>query len=338
MHADSKNTGFQLPDSMIVFATLRINHFSFGKFSATESSGQIIYQPKVLKINDLTMKSQKGQIFSDIEIQQKRDRLVTLCVANFQKVDIGDVFYAFNNFGQQVILDKNLDGSLSGTASLKASWDFHLSLFQNELELKSAITIENGELIEYQPLLGLSKFIEVEELSRIKFDKLQTNVIIQDRVIYIPETRIISSAVSLIGSGEHDFENHYRYKMQVQLSDILWNKAKKKKPENTEFGDVVDDGLGKTTIPLVIEGKDTDFEVYYDKEQGNETFRAKVQAEKEEFKRLIHKDEIGTKEQEQNIRLEWEEENDGRNSGRKESRSDSVESNDQDFVIEWDDN
>jgi hypothetical protein len=327
----------QLPDSMIVVAQIQVSAFHFGKFSAGNCEGSLRYQPKTLTINDFSMESQQGKIFSEIVVSQKDNRLVTKCKANFQKVDLGDMFYAFSNFGQQVISAENLDGALSGTAFVQAEWDFHLKPILENLKLQSDIVIENGELIDYQPLLGLSNFIKVEELRHIKFDKLETSIQIDNELILLPETNINSSAISLIGSGQHDFENRYTYNMQVQLSDILWNKAKRKKPENTEFGYVIDDGLGKTTIPLVIKGKDKEFEVFYDKKKSGATFRTKVKEEKEEFKRLLKSDEDYVNE-EQDIRLEWD--NDSINSTQskiEDHHQNQKEDEDQEFIIKWDD-
>jgi hypothetical protein len=127
--------------------------------------------------------------------------------------------------------------------------------------------------------------------------------------------------------------------MQVQLSDILWNKAKRKKAENTEFGYVVDDGLGKTTIPLVIKGEEKEFEVYYDKKKSGSTFRAKVMEEKEEFKRLLKSDKREENAgEEQNIRLEWDD--DSLNliqSEMEDNNQDQQEDEKQEFIIEWED-
>lgn len=329
----------QLPDSMIVNAKIRINEFFFGKFSASLAEGNIHYQPKTLTINDFSMESQKGKIFSEMVISQYENRLTTKTTANFRQVDLGDVFYAFNNFGQKVISAENLDGSLTGTATVHADWDLYLKPILENLKLQSSFLIKDGELIEYQPLLGLSKFIEVEELKHIKFDQLETSIQIENEVVYLPETNINSSAISIIGSGQHDFENRYKYYMQVQLSDILWKKARSKKPENTEFGYVVDDGLGKTTIPLIIEGKDTEFEVFYDKKKGGSTFRAKVKEEKEEFKRLLRSDSKNeSPDEKQEIRLVWEEDTSKSIQNQTEvNHQHQSEDPDQEFIIEWED-
>lgn len=329
----------QLPDSMVVFAEIKVGEFHFGKFSAANAKGTIHYQPKVLTINNFSLKSQKGEIFSEIQITQQKNRLKTKSSTNFQKVDLGDMFTAFNNFGQDVIHADNLDGLLTGTAEVEADWDFQLKSIQENLKVQSDFIIQNGELIDYQPLLGLSRFIEVEELNHIKFDKLETNIQIEDRVALISETNINSSAISLIFSGWHDFDNRYKYHIQVQLSDILWKKAKRRKPENTEFGYVVDDGLGKTTIPMVIVGKDKDFEVTYDKKKSSSDFRAKVKEEKDELKRLFESEDNEEKvKEEQNIRIQWEDDEvESEQSSPDDDGENNKEDEDQEFLIEWED-
>jgi hypothetical protein len=327
------------PDSIIVFANFNAQKFMFGKFEASNVSGDIQYQTKTLRISNFSMNSQEGTINSNINISQKEGLFITHCEANLQRIDISNMFYSFNNFGQTVISSENLGGMISGTVQVTAAWDQLLNPILDSIYLQSEIEINQGEIINYLPLMGLSRFIEVEELKHIRFDRLQTSINISQKTVFISQTDIRSSAISLTGSGEHYFDNSYIYHLQVQLSDILWKKAKKKKPENTEFGYIADNGLGRTTLPLSIKGKDTDFYVSYDKKTARNSFREKVIKEKNELHSLFAPsvESVNTPEDNQDnnvMQIEWNEDTANKKGPKQKNKTEEKK---QEYSIEWKD-
>jgi hypothetical protein len=329
---NGKELKIEFPDSIRVNADIFINSFTFGKFSASDVSGGFLYNPKTIIVRNFSMNTQEGKIQSDIRIQYLDDAIQAESEAYLQHVDLSKLFYAFNEFGQTVITHEYIDGFLSGRVNAKTSWDFSLNPIYKKLELSSQVTIDNGELVNYTPLLGLSDYIEVEELKDIKFDRLQTTVNVVNEKVIIGQMYINSSAISITGSGEHNFDNSYIYRFQVGLSDVLWKKAKKKKPENTEFGYVVDDGLGRHIIPLAITGKDTTFEVIYDKRTAGSMLQDKIIKERQTWKELLSPTNQIPEEKNQDASIDWED-------NQKQSKTDSTKTTkkEQDFSIEWED-
>ena len=321
----------QFPDSVIVYSDFNIGSFAFGKFQAGNVSGRLAYRPKKIMIEDFAMQSQGGTIQSDISLVQTGETITANAEARFQHVDISDLFYAFNEFGQSVLTHEYINGALTGFADVSALWDNHLNPLYDKLSVRSKFIIEKGELINYQPLLGLSDYIEVEELKHIKFDDLHGSVNVTDKKVVIDQTQVNSSAIWLLVSGEHDFENRYAYRIQVHLADVLWKKAKKRRQNDTEFGYIRDDEHQRTILPLVITGQDTVFKVSYDKETGGLIFRNKVRQEHQVWKELVSPDSIVHPENE-NFRVEWNEENE--DPANTPSNDDSI---DEEFRIEWDD-
>ena len=318
------------PDSLILQANVRMDNFYFGKFTATQVKAFLIYTPGRLKVDSFSMRSQGGEIHSNLVIKEDGTYIITQGEADFRRVDISDLFYAFNEFNQGVITHEYIDGILTGSAVVSAAWDHTLHPLYDKLRINSDITIEKGELINYQPLMGLSDFIEVEELKHIRFDRLDLDVTVMDEKVKIAQTDIRSSAIWLTGSGEHDFRNNYTYRFQAQLADVLWKKAKQRKPQNTEFGYVVDDGLGRTILPLKITGTDTVFTVSYDRATAGSVLKQKVQEEKHEWRDLLRS---GSNKEEQEIRLEWEEDADSAI----EDVTTGEEQEKDDFMIHWED-
>src|SRR5207253_6309188 len=111
------------------------------------------------------------------------------------------------NFGQTTLQDKHIKGTLTATLDFSGSWSNQLVADQKSLRASSTLIIDRGELIGFQPLLSLSRFVEVEELQHIKFSSLQSSVQIENKVISIPRTTIRNSVLNLDVWGTHDFDS-----------------------------------------------------------------------------------------------------------------------------------
>jgi hypothetical protein len=333
--SDTKNGPFKIefPDSLRIHADITLKSFAFGKFTAKDVSGIFSYNPKTMFVRNFSMKTMGGSISSDMRIDQSQDLIISENDAILQHVDMSELLYAFNEFGQTVITHEYIDGFLSGTIHVRATWDLFLNPVYKYLSLTSQATIDNGELIDYKPMLGLSDFIEVEELKHIQFDRLQTSVVVNNEKVIIGQMKINSSAISITGSGEHNFDNSYIYRFQVGLSDILYKKAKKRKSQNSEFGIIADDGLGRHIIPLEITGKDTVFEVKYDRKTAGTLFQEKVTQEKQTWKELTGPSEAAFRDSTPATNLEWDDEP----TDPKKQDANNTESKQEHFDVEWKD-
>jgi hypothetical protein len=342
---NEKNTDsvlFIFPDNFYLISKLWVDNFNYKKFSAENMLGEINYKPGSLLFNT-EFSSMGGNVKGDGFIERQKDLNYSVKInSTMEQIDIRSLFYYFNNFGQSYIQDKHLKGQVSGTVNYFSLFDPYLRVKDETILAESDIKITNGELIEFEPMLGLSNFIEVEELKHIKFSTLENQVFIRSSEVLIPQMDIFSSALNVSGSGVHGFDNQFDYKVSVELSDLLLNKSRKKELEFEEHI-IKDDGLDRTKIFLTIEGNPDDYRINYDKKGAVGALKEKLADEKVELKSLF-KDEFGlfsqdtipvneTKEKKREFFINWEESDidmtDTINSGKKEKS--------EKFSIEWDD-
>ncbi len=129
--------------------------------------------------------------------------------------------------------------------------------------------------------------------------------------------QITSSVGGFSVYGTHNFNEDYSYHVRILLSEILSKKARTRNKNNTEFGQVADDGLGKTTIPLKLESKNGKFNVDYDFGQSKEIIQESISQEKQNLKGILneeygwYKEDTITKKQESKPKfsISWEEGN-----------------------------
>jgi hypothetical protein len=267
---ESSNTGFKslsvFPGRIYARAKVHSGKFIAGKFEATDVSVSLSAVRDSLFLDHFRLSFPDGSISGTAIIRSDGSNYSVTCNAVPEKINIRQLFSVFNNFGQHFILDKNLKGDLAGSVNFYAQWDSALKIIPASVKASGEIQISNGELVQFEPMLKLSKYIDVDELRHIRFSTLNNSIYISDRMVNIPEMNINSSAFNISVAGQHSFDNAFDYRLRVLLSEVLFNKARKKKKEINEFF-IEETPADQTTIPLIIAGIPSDFDVKFDRKK-----------------------------------------------------------------------
>jgi hypothetical protein len=264
--AASKDTDF-FPDRIRLQAKFSSDKFIAGKFHATDLKLSMLLFDDSAFINRFVFKFPDGGISGNALVVEDTSHIISVsCNTKSESVNIQQLFTSFNNFAQHFIVDRNVNGELNGDIGFYAQWDADMKFMKESLEARANITISDGELVQFEPMLRLSKYINVDELSHIRFSTLKNEIFINNQQVTIPEMAIHSSAFNISVSGQHSFDNHFVYKLRVLLSEVLFNKARKKKREISEFM-VEEQRADQTTIPLIISGTPDNYEVKFDRKR-----------------------------------------------------------------------
>ena len=330
------------PEKIKYSGNCRFKKFSSEKFLAYDVEANLSYKPQMLVVHSIEMNTMKGHMVGGGAMAlNKSGQLNLITNLELDDIDITDLFDTFNDFGQKEITSKNLIGKLTGSISFAGDWTANQEIIKSSIQSGCKILIKNGELVNFQPMLNLSKYCEVSELMNIRFSNLENEIIIKDEKVIIPQMDIHSNAFNISGSGVHQFDNHYEYKIRVLLSEVLFKKAKKAKKENQEFAVMEEDDMNRASLYFTITGDGDDYKVSYDKKSAIENIKQNLKEERKEFKTLL-REEFGwfkkdttlkskdkDKDQKPVFVIEWE-------------NKDTTETEDQlyenkPFQIEWED-
>lgn len=315
------------PKRMYMNARLHTAGFEAARFHATDLSLRVSLAGDSMYIPDFSLKFQNGSISGNALISQNKKHVVSItCNSVSQQINIQELFTAFNNFAQNFIVDKNIKGKLNGKIGFYAQWDSTLRFMPKTLEANGKFEITDGELVQFEPMMKLSKYINVDELRLIHFKTLRNDIHIHDRMVTIPEMDIHSSAFNISAAGQQTFDNLFEYRINVLLSEVLFNKARKKKKEMDDFM-VEDDPRSQTTIPLIIAGTPNDFYVKFDRK------RAFSLTKRNMVKTPVEKTDLPPA---GNFKIEWEESRKEPSTPATVKKSDELKNNQDDFKIEWD--
>lgn len=291
----------------------------FRKFSAKKIQGVVKLKDAYFTASNLTFTGMSGFAKADLTLMKNpENNFDILCNTVISDIDVQQLFYECENFGQKFITDDNLRGRATANINLSGVLSSSLKMDLSKLIVKSNLAISKGELVDFKPLQELSRFIKVEDLNHVKFASMSNNIEIKDKKVIIPLMKIQSSAIDLDVSGTHDFNNDMEYHFRVFLSDILFGKARKAKKENEEFGYLEDDGRGKTSLYLTMKGSGGDYKFSYDSKSVRDKIKSDMKKENQNMKALLNeefgwfkKDSASFKkvepEQKTELKIEWDE-------------------------------
>jgi|GEM_PF-3432313 len=308
-----------LPDNLYIKLKFWFNRFGFFSFKGTNITGDLFYKPEILVVNQFTGSTMSGSMNAKGSLEaNSENNYIIRGNSKIDDVEIKDLFTSFDNFGQDFIQARHIKGDLSGSIYFYGEFDKNFKILLPTILTDGDLVIKNGELIGFEPLEKLSKFIDIQELSHIRFSDLQNEVFISKEQVIIPQMNINSSALNLTASGIHGFDNYYNYKIKLSLSEFLSKKLRPDRQPGLTQGVVEDKRPGRTNIYLSIDGTPSDMKISYDKEAALSGFKDKMNAEKNLMKSIIseefgktNKDTVATagggNKNEQQFFIDWQE-------------------------------
>ena len=307
------SSGFIFPEDIDLNFNLSIDKLKLYKFNARQLSGIITLKDKILRSSNLSCDAMNGKISIAGEINNRsKDRVLISCDASLKQLDINELFYQCENFGQGQLTDKHLRGKLDTKIQFGSVWSCNFDCDLKKIVAQAEVTISNGEIIDYAPMMELSKFAEVTELKHLKFDKLTNTIQIIDGKIIIPQMEVKNNALNMAISGTNTFpDNYLDYRIRVKLSDVL--RKKRNKPINKEFEEEEPQG-GGIYIYLTMKGYLGNLAISYDKLGVKKKIKESIQLEQQNIKDILKKEfqtdedkKLKEEEKKQEQEVNWEE-------------------------------
>lgn len=280
---------FNVPANLNLFLDANVKHFSFGKFDASNISGNFELKNQKALLSDMNFETMDGKASIDALVDASGKELDVALQANLKAINVRKMFTQLNNFGQATLEDKNINGLLTAAIGFSGRWDKKLNPNLNSITSTAEFTIEKGELNEFKPLESLSKFVELQELRKIKFSTLTSTIEIRNSNILIPQTTIKNSVLNIDFSGSHTFNNDINYHIRLLISDLL---AKKRKSQDDEFGPVENDPENRRSAFILMTGNIDNPIIKYDKKGLKQKIKDDIKQEKQNLKQIL-KEEFG---------------------------------------------
>ncbi len=306
--------------------------FVYDNINVTDLSGRFQMRNRRLSFFNIKANTLGGSLGGMLWIDGSKRGVYNLFLEGETKgLDIMKSFKIFNNFGQETITSKNISGDLDSKYELKCSFDSSWKIYNSSIELNTNMVVKNGILKDVESLNAIKSYTKIDDFSELKFSELKNNISVANSQILIPEMRINSNKMNIDVSGIHKFDNSYEYHFTILLSEVL---GKKYESTSSEFGEVENDGYGRTKLFLTLIGKDDKFEVEYDKSGLRKKMKNDLQDEKQSLKKALNSEFGWFKTEEDKVKKDSVKTPKQKKNNEKEKIKKQEEG---EFIIEWDD-
>ena len=285
--SSSENSSVAISAKLDFNVVVNIKRLSFGKFTANDIKGSIFLKNQKLALKEFTLNATDGTIKLNVFADASTENIKVSGDCELIKLNIQKLFSELNNFGQTTLQEKHLKGFVTANVAFTATWDKKLQVDENSINASTTLSIERGELNNFEPLNSLAKYIDVNELKHIKFSNLQSAIDIKDRVITIPKTSIKSTAINLELWGKHTFDNQIDYHIQLLISELLAKRPRANKELDEELSLVENDKENRRSVFIVMTGPIDNPTIKYDKKGAKEKIKQDIQQEKQNLKQLL---------------------------------------------------
>ncbi len=166
----------------------------------------------------------------------------------------------FDNFGQDYLVSQNVHGYFQGKVTGKIHLHADLVPKLDDSNLKISMTITNGKLENYAPLIDLGTYFEDKNVAMVKFDTLTNELLLSNGKLSIPQMIICSSlgflkiegSQGILGKMDMDYTIGVPWAM---IKDVARNKIFKKNSEqNQEPDEIVKEKDGAKYVYFRVSG------------------------------------------------------------------------------------
>ncbi len=329
--ASSNNSDSRFSDKLDIVIDIKTDEFIYDNITAKNVSGRFQMRNRRLSFFSIKANTLGGSINGMMWIDGSKSGHYDLFSKGItSNIDINNTFSTFKNFGQETITSSNISGKLDSKYELKLSLDDKWNIISNSIFLNSDMLIKNGVLKNVSALNALKSYTKIDDFSELKFSELSNNITVSKSQLIIPQMEVNSNKMNIKLSGTHNFDNSYEYHFTILLSDVMGKKYNQ--TLKNEFGEIENDGLGRTKLFLTLKGKSTDFDVSYDKSELRKKIKEDLQEEKSSLKDALNKEFGWFKDEAKKSKK------DSLKIPKKTQEKENIKKQEEgEFIIEWDD-
>ncbi|MDX2188702.1 MAG: AsmA-like C-terminal region-containing protein [Bacteroidota bacterium] len=281
--ADKQTVSF--PTNINFKISAQIEKLLYQKYNPSNMKAKIIMANNSINIEQCDFNMSGGKLKLKGSASQLKDSSFNIHIeTNMEQVPIDSLFYKSNNFGQEFITHHHIKGNITAGITTDVKCDKYLNIKMPSVLSETKLSLKNGQLLDFKPMLKLSKFVDEEALSNIRFSELNNDILVHNETVFIPEMTIKSNITTMSVQGYHKFNNEFEYRIKLPLKNY------KRKNTQDEEDAIEGSFLGTVYLYLVIKGTPDNFKVTYDKSAVKQKLKERWQTEKKEFTDLFKKD------------------------------------------------
>ena len=282
-----------VPDSSHHAKAFNIFSIPFSEFGARVEIGKLKYNRLWLKdvhaeitmrkdqtitVDTLTLKVAGGAVAMRGKFNGSNpEKIYFRSRIRFDQVDLEKMMLKLDHFGQDVVVNKNVKGRISG--HIKSYVQVHPDLvpIMSNSRAEMTLSIYNGTLVDFAPMQAMAGYFKDKNLRLIRFDTLSNKLTFTNGVLDIPAMNINSSLGYIQMSGRQSLDLSMEYYVRVPMKMVTkvgFSALFNRKPEEVDLNQVdeieyIDKERKIAFMNLKVTGTPGKYEVGLGKEKGN---------------------------------------------------------------------
>ncbi len=168
-------------------------------------------------------------------------KLVVTSTLKIDQVDLEKVMVKLDHYGQDVVVNKNLKGRLTGQIVSAVQIHPNFVPIVKNTSAKMDISIFDGTLVDFAPMQAMAGYFKDKNLKLIRFDTLINQLMFTNGVLEIPRMNINSSLGFIQLSGKQSIDLSMEYYMKIPMkmvTSVGFNALFNKKQEDVDLDQI----------------------------------------------------------------------------------------------------
>jgi hypothetical protein len=239
----------------------------FRRFQGKNVRGKVKVKDQKLITEKLQLGVLGGKVFLDGVVDTSTDHLNIHTVAKLKGVQIAKLFYTFENFHQNFLMDSHLSGEVFSdvvlTMQADKQWNMHWDVLQAAINFR----LSDGVLYDFKPMQQLAKYVDKESLRNLRFSAIKNSIFIKDQTIHFPPMEVYSSLTRIQLSGTHTFDGQVAYLFGVPFTGL------RQKESGGILEEVASDASKDVNVFFKLQGDIDNYKISYDAKASQESLK-----------------------------------------------------------------
>lgn len=275
-HAEAFNI-FMIPFSDFN-AQIDIGKLKYNRLWLRDVSTKVtMRQDQTITIDTLTMKVAGGSVAMRGKFNgSNHEKIYFRSRINFDQIDLEKMMIKLDHFGQDVVVNKNIKGRVSGQVRSYVRVHPDLIPIMSNTKAEMIVSIYNGTLVDFAPMQAMASYFKDKNLRLIRFDTLHNKLTFTNGVLDIPNMNINSSLGYIQMSGRQSLDLSMEYYIRVPMKMVTkvgFSSLFNRKPEEVDLNQVdeieyIDKDRKIAFMNLKVTGTPSNFQVGLGKDKG----------------------------------------------------------------------
>lgn len=205
---------------------LDVKQATYNRFVAKNLNANISLYGDGIHFNKINVSHAGGNVNLNGKITQAGNNNKFNLNANINGVSIANFFYAFENFGQDAITDKNIRGYLSAKVNTNGSITNQGNIVKKSMYGQVIFDLNKAALVGFEPIRKVGKFaFPNRNLSNIEIDKLNGTLTLNGDKVNISPMQVNSSVLNFNVKGVYGLTAGTDIAMDIPLRNPKKNEG-----------------------------------------------------------------------------------------------------------------